>query len=343
MVRPAMGEAGQQKMATVWSREALGQLNAFFIIGAPRCGTTALGAALRGHPEICFSLPKEPHYFSRLRQGWTLARIVSEYLPLYFRHWPGGGATLAEGSTSYLYSDQAIDAISRAFPKARFIVMVRNPLDMLPSYHKKLLFLLDENEPDLARAWALQTPRAWGEQIPRYCRDWRLLQYRDVGCVGARCQVLLQRVDRSRVKFLLFDDFVADPLAVYRETLDFLGLPDDGRTVIKRRNAGQLAKSTIVQLMIREPRIEILRMMMIRLRRSERFKVIGQALGRMRRSNRVAVVAEELPASLRATLADAFAEDVRILSGIFGRDLGYWLEPPAHEPAAAEALDGVLA
>jgi hypothetical protein len=99
--------------------------------------------------------------------------------------------------------------------------------------------------------------------------------------------------------------------------------------------------------MIREPRIEILRMMMIRLRRSERFKVVGQALGRMRRSNRVAVVAESLPLSLRATLADAFAEDVRILSGIFERDLGYWLEPPAAAPVReavpAEALDGVLA
>ena len=89
----------------------------------------------------------------------------------------------------------------------------------------------------------------------------------------------------------------------------------------------------MVQLMIREPRIEIARLMMIRLRRSKRFKVVGQALGRIRRSNRVAVVAEALPSSLRATLVDAFAGDVRILSEIFGRDLGYWLDPEAAAPA----------
>src|SRR6266478_6161009 len=284
-------------MSMVWSREALGGAKFFFMVGAPRCGTTALGAALRSHPQICFSLPKEPHYFSRLRAGWTLGRILVDYLPLYFRDWPGPGITLGDGSTSYLYSDQAIDAINRCFPNAQFIVMVRSPLEMVPSYHKKMLFLLDEDEPDLARAW--------GEQLPRYCRDWRLLQYRDVGCVGARCQALLQRVDRRRVKFLLFDDFVADPLAVYRETLDFLSLPDDGRTVIKRRNAGHLAKSTMVQLMIREPRMEIARIVLIRLRRSRRFKVVGQALGRMRRSNRQAVVHDLLPATLRATLVEA--------------------------------------
>ena len=33
----------------------------FFVVGAPRCGTTAFTAALRAHPGICFSAPKEPH------------------------------------------------------------------------------------------------------------------------------------------------------------------------------------------------------------------------------------------------------------------------------------------
>ena len=35
----------------------------FFIVGAPRCGTTALLTYLRSHPEIFMSIPKEPHYF----------------------------------------------------------------------------------------------------------------------------------------------------------------------------------------------------------------------------------------------------------------------------------------
>ena len=334
-------------MNTVWSRDIVSEAKIFFMIGAPSCGTTALGAALRSHPEICFSMPKEPHYFSRLRPGWTLGRILVDYLPLYFRHWPGAGISLGEGSTSYLYSDQAIDAINRCFPNARFIVMVRNPLEMVPSYHRKMLFLLDEDEPDLARAWALQGARSWGEQLPRYCRDWRLLQYRDVGRVGARCEALLRRVDPRRVKFVLFDDFVADPLAVYRDTLDFLSLADDGRTVIKRRNAGQLPKSTMVQLMIREPRIEIARVMLIRLRRSRRFKALGQAIGRVRRSNRHAVAPDRLPSALRATLVEAFAEDVQILSELFGRDLRYWLEAEAVEsprdPVREVTLDSVLA
>ena len=36
----------------------------FFIIGAPKCGTTSLSVYLSEHREIVMSHPKEPHYFS---------------------------------------------------------------------------------------------------------------------------------------------------------------------------------------------------------------------------------------------------------------------------------------
>src|SRR5690349_14743565 len=134
--------AERPAVAVRWRRSMLPDLPVFFIIGAPRCGTTALAGALRSHPQICFSIPKEPHYFTRLKPGWNLGRVLVDYLPLYFKHWPGPGTMLADGSTSYLYSDQAIDAIQRCFPQARFIVMARNPLEMIPSYHTKMLELL---------------------------------------------------------------------------------------------------------------------------------------------------------------------------------------------------------
>jgi hypothetical protein len=31
----------------------------FFIVGAPKCGSTAMSEYLRTHPDICFSQPKE--------------------------------------------------------------------------------------------------------------------------------------------------------------------------------------------------------------------------------------------------------------------------------------------
>ena len=36
----------------------------FFIVGAPKAGTTALHAHLDKHPQVCMSSDKEPNYFS---------------------------------------------------------------------------------------------------------------------------------------------------------------------------------------------------------------------------------------------------------------------------------------
>ena len=35
----------------------------FFIVGAPKCGTTALSEYLRSHPNVFMTEPKEPMYF----------------------------------------------------------------------------------------------------------------------------------------------------------------------------------------------------------------------------------------------------------------------------------------
>ena len=37
----------------------------FFIVGAPKCGTTSLYYYLRQHPEIFLPDYKEPHYFGK--------------------------------------------------------------------------------------------------------------------------------------------------------------------------------------------------------------------------------------------------------------------------------------
>jgi hypothetical protein len=249
-----------------WTREDLHGVRAFFIIGAPRCGTTTLSSMLKGHPAVCFSIPKEPHYFSRLPATWSPARVLVDYLPTYFRHWDGAPATLGEGSPSYLYSDRAIEAIDRCFPEARFVVLARDPLELVPSHHKRMLYTLDEDEPDLGKAWALQAERRRGERVPRRCRDPRLLDYEGVGRVGVRCEALLRRVGRERVRVILLDDLRADPLGTYRETLRFLSLEDDGRTALPRRNESRAVRSVPLHLLLSQPRSEVARVALARLR-----------------------------------------------------------------------------
>ena len=55
----------------------------FFIIGAPKSGTTALYQYLSSHPNIYMCTPKEPHYFSNDLNGVAFVKTLDEYQNLF--------------------------------------------------------------------------------------------------------------------------------------------------------------------------------------------------------------------------------------------------------------------
>ena len=54
-----------------------------FIVGAPKCGTTAWAQYLNTHPKIGFSNRKEPHYFCDDFQGFRWAKNRIEYEEMF--------------------------------------------------------------------------------------------------------------------------------------------------------------------------------------------------------------------------------------------------------------------
>jgi hypothetical protein len=80
----------------------------FFIIGAPKCGTTSLAAWLGTHPDAFMSPTKEPDFFNTDdRQGVT---SLSEYEEL-FREARNNHIAVGEASVWYLSSSHAVHNI----------------------------------------------------------------------------------------------------------------------------------------------------------------------------------------------------------------------------------------
>ena len=57
----------------------------FFIVGAPKCGTSALASYLRGHPQIFMSPVKEPNYFCFDAPGLRVIDRLEAYGRLFAR------------------------------------------------------------------------------------------------------------------------------------------------------------------------------------------------------------------------------------------------------------------
>jgi len=294
----------------------------FFIVGAPKCGTSALAGYLRDHPDCFMCWPKEPLFFCEDLPGIRQVDDLPAYLRL-FANAPPDARAVGEASAMYLYSQVAVVRLAERYPAARLIVMLRNPIDLVAAFHAQLRYALAEDEPQLAAAWALQAERARGLHVPRDCPEPKLLQYRQVALLGSQLQRLLATMPSEQVQTVVFDDLARDPRGEYLKVLAFLGLRDDGRVDFPSANVRPAHRLQLVSRLTQRPPRALTRLSAA-LRRRFGLERIG-ALDWLRRANRIPAERPALSGGFRHEIADTFAEDVALLSSLLGRDLTPWL------------------
>lgn len=190
-----------------------------FIVGAPKCGTTAMWSYLGKHPDI-FAAGKEYHFFGSDLAYRNQQRPDSQGYLAYF-----GQATderyVLDASIGYLASKRAAGEIASYSPDSRIIAILRNPIDMMHSLHSELLFQGDEDVDDFAEALSLEEARQRGERIPEACQSIWALFYREVAHYSEQLIRYFDAVGRDRVHVVVFDDLKDDTAGSYRG----LGIP----------------------------------------------------------------------------------------------------------------------
>lgn len=213
---------------------------------------------------------------------------------------------------------------------AKFIVQVRNPLKMLPSYHLRMQFLLQEDQEDFQTAWDLQQARSRGENIPKRCLDVRLLFYNEVSKFGTQIERLFELAGRERTHVIVFDDFASDTPGTYRRLLDFLEVDDDGQTDFERRFESQMYRYRWLQELLFIPATSDGKIVETLQQKSRKYNPDGtkkmSLIKRLTRLNKVPRSPEPLTPKMLDTLRDALRPDVEHLSGLLDRDLGHWME-----------------
>ncbi len=293
-----------------------------FLVGAPRCGTTSLYKALLHHPQICGAHPKETHFFVRPDLPEPIGEAARYYVRRFFPHLADNHRVMVDGSVSYLYSADALRRIDRLDPTAKFIVMARNPIDMVHSYYHRLVYLLDEDAPSFAEAWRLQAERARGQRIPKGCRDPRILAYGEVGRLGHCIGQLFATVGRERCHVVVFDDFVARSEEVHAAVLDFIGVAPDSGVAIRHKNSARAFSNPWLQRFYANPPGPLVRLVDIDAVRTAKW--IKRLRKRLKRKNTRRASRPPLDPAMRPILRAHFAEDIEKLSGLLGRDLSHW-------------------
>jgi len=166
-----------------------------------KSGTTYLSDLLGAHPAIFMSAPKEPCHFvdgRMLRRVWPYMwkrgywRSTEQYVSLFAG--AADRAVVGEASTIYSYAPLISGVPQRilAFnPQARFLYIMRDPVDRSISHY-----------------W--HRVRFWGERRPMLAAIRSDSQYTDVSHYARQLKEYLRHVERERIYVLTQEALLAD-------------------------------------------------------------------------------------------------------------------------------------
>lgn len=295
-----------------------------FLVGAPKCGTTSLATYLSGHPNVFVPHVKESFYWaSDLKPGRHELRPGSDsaYRSLFKEADPEIHSVVIDGSTSYLRSRVAVPSIVRSNSGARFIAMLRNPVEVAVAFHMEQCFNGSETVQDFGLAWALQEEREAASRDSSGLIDDQLL-YRRNARFGEQIRRFLDSVPEEQRLVILLEDLAGDPSEVYRSCLDFLGLDDDGREHFPVVNASHVQRFPTLSRAILQPPAGFGRP--VRALRREMLTRDSRLARSLKSRLRVEQPRAAVDPEVRADLRQTFESEVLLLEELLERDLAHW-------------------
>jgi len=220
----------------------------FFIVGAPRSGTTSLYEYLKDVPEVFMSPVKEPNYFNpSVDDDLFLSKPIrgKKYLELFKN--VKDEKVIGEASPTYLWDPKTPKLIHGIVPHAGIIISLRDPIERAFSEYLFLRGLGSEKGSFL-------------EIIKRSIRDEDYSSNRIIqnGLYFEQVKRYLDIFGTDQVKILIFEELVQDTWGLVKQVLDFLKVKHDPTTSVNEiHNAftlprGQIASSIVKNKVLRK-------------------------------------------------------------------------------------------
>ncbi len=290
----------------------------FFVAGAPKAGTTALHAALARHPSLYLSPVKEPKFF--LTDGPPPTSGGPGDIRTYREHvWrrdeyealfdaAPAGQLRGESTPFYLYRPDAQIRIRDLIPDARFIVILRDPVERAHSNWTHLWSAGLDPVGDFVQACAAEERRiaaGWAD----------FWHYQALGRYGEQLEHLHTVFPQDQVLAFRYRTLIEQPAMVLDRICAFLRVPRGVVTEVPRENVTAHPDLTIRH-----------RALSAALRIGHAVPgVPTEALERM--LQRDSPPRRPLTWEERRALIPRFEADIRLLERVTGEEFSDWLQP----------------
>ncbi|MFT4927416.1 MAG: hypothetical protein ACI8WB_003523 [Phenylobacterium sp.] len=310
----------------------------FFMVGVVKGGTTSLHRYLDQHPDIYMSPVKETNYFARqdidttafnkayahdvnvdlkqylktdMKQVIHIAHVTqaADYAKLFAN--VSNESAIGEASNSYILYENAPKLIHQAYPDAKIIVMLRNPVQRAFSQYVMNLRLGKTREKDFITELEQDHNgelQGWGANH----------QYLSIGLYYQQIKRYYDLFAKEQVHICWFDEYKTDGDKVVKSIYQFLAVAEDFKvdTATKLNTAG-VAKFGRLNYFINQSGVVSWAKRKLPKSWREPFKrwmytADKQAMPKMTEAQ-------------KQYLIDFYRDDIEALARLLNKDLSHWL------------------
>jgi len=187
----------------------------FFIVGAPKAGTTSLYEYLRNSEKVFMPEIKEPNFFCQSIDPkhfiFKPIRNEKKYCSLFKKN---DNVKFGESSVWYLIDPKTPKLIHEKAPNAKIIIMLRNPIERSFSHY---LMAYSRGKYSKSFLDIIKDDRK-NEEIVPYKEVIRASLYYD------SVRRFIEMFGKENVKVIIFEELIQDTKKIVQEVLDFLGI-----------------------------------------------------------------------------------------------------------------------
>lgn len=287
----------------------------FFIVGAPKCGTTSMYHYLDQHPDIFIPPTKEPRFFigdiiSSVNDQDPIKEYLlrtsvftkNDYLNLY-RH--QNEKALGDASTQYLYHHKEVIPQIKSMCKdqePKILIMLRNPIDRAFSNFSHNSFSYEKRTFNDA---LFTEHKMIADNFNSF---W---YYKGLSTYSSGVAAYLEAFDQ--VKVVIFEEFVKDVQGSMKSIYDFLEVDSNFKVnhfLVNKKNTGKAKSVWLNNFLMKIRKLKFLKKILITLIGQKRLKLVNEIVTRSNLSKEKA----QLSSEDRIYLRDFFKDDITKLS-----------------------------
>ena len=284
----------------------------FFIVGAPKSGTTSLYHYLNEHPQVEMSSQKEPDYFSDkaiheqgMYYGKNRVKTLGKYESLFEQK---ESVVYGEASVSYLFYDNVAEDIKKYNPNAKIIIMLRNPIQRAFSHYLmdyKLGLISDSFENIIAKKSKHKNAHLFYQQ------------YIEVSKYAMQIQRYQDFFEKENILFIDYEDFKKNVSETVGQVYNFLNISAVSAANINTKyNVSTMPKNKVIRfiysfIFLRKTLTLLFPIYLVNIIRNFLF------------------IAEKKPELLKETsrqLKIIFNNDIEKLKDVLGKDYSKWIK-----------------